>query len=303
MGSVGTISSLSLGARVELMNVFNSLSLQGKEGSDKGLLSLFPPEIANDIEEEVYKYNMEKVLEQGTGIYASGGQSMSLFKYRKDKINLDISSSLEHMSNSEAWNNFNYDGFIRGKRLSDIYNNLTKKDEKMFILMKMGMCNLGYSYDINPFGIFSDCLLYRNDDETQQRNIDLQFRMWIINCKKHKTLPEDVNEQLDKEAHRKQLPNGSPDHTQQDVSDFENKVKVKKELHYKQHYLKIKCKNKRLLKGKLWECEDISKWFREDTKPEIIYWDIPSYYPPYLLDPEGVVEDFLKLLPYFSPLT
>lgn len=299
------VSGLSIGAKVSLMSAFNSHSLIGKE-PDKGLLSILPYDIANAIEEDVYKSNYQKVLNEGMGINDNGSISMKLFSYRKFKHFIDSDKTISYIDNTcgSLWDVFNYDGFIRGMTILKVYNETKNKDEKMYLLMLLGMCNIGYCNNKNPFGEREQSGGWIS---LQVKNYDLQYRMYQISAQKYYQIPEDITEQLQsvkpKKMEKYYTSNSLPTHYNHFMDEtrfFDNKVILKGCYNLHSHYTKkIKCKYVRLCKGKFYQCDDISNWFRNlcrytiDEKNRLYYSDACRY-----KDDKKVLRDYFRSFPY-----
>ena len=294
----GLVSGLSFDSRLELCHYFKNCSYHN-------ILEFFPLEIAEEIINEIKRFQYKDVILRGMGQLPNGGVSMNIFKYlRKDKIFVDIDRELMYIPYDELWNVFNYDGFIRGKRLCDLFNATKNKDEKFYYLLKAGMCNIGYCNSKNPFGVREDMDKYYKNmgDKYPQKNFDLQYRMYQINHMKYRTLPEDIGEQLKKrgrvKTNVKGWYSGRPcNWAQEGVSNMENKIFIPKKLTTHEHGLKVKVKEERLMKGRYLQCEEISNkyqegWYAHDT-PQLIYYDADMY-----PDKPILKEWFKKTYPY-----
>lgn len=316
MGSSG----LSLSARVELMSSFNSFSLVSDK-PNKGLLSILPPEVAEDIEKSVYKSNFQKVLNEGMGINpaSTGGHyiSMNKFKYRKYKHFIDCDKTISYIDNTtgSAWKIFNYDGYIRGMTLLKYYNTTKDKNEKMYYLMLLGMCNIGLCNSKNPFGEKQD--VYPDSEIATQKNYDLQYRMYQICGMKYYEIPEDITEQL-KSVKPKSYEDcmgygvggNKYNHFTDGTKTFDNKVILKGCYQMISHYTKkIKCKHVRLCKGKYIQCDEIAEWFKYLCRYEVninnqLYYSEFNYY--HRGDKKLLLQFFKSSFPYdpsyFDPL-
>jgi len=292
----GVVSGLSLDARVSLMSAFNSHSLQG-------LLSLLPYEVADSIEEDVYKSNFRKVLNEGMGINDDGSLGLNLFSYRKNKHFIDVDREIGYIENKDAWDVFNYDGFIRGMRLVRLHNEAIDKNEKMYYLFKLGMCNIGYCNSKNPFGEREQSGGWIS---LQVKNYDLQYRMYQMAGQKYYFSPDNLKHQLDncKQDKRSGNPNwivNNRNHFYENTCDFTNTNKLKGQYTNSNHYLhKIKVKHERLIKGKYYQCDDISNWFRTliryTLKEEVrLYWSDAC---PYTEENKKVLYNYFRTFPY-----
>ena len=183
-----------------------------------------------------------------------------------------------------------------------IYNKTKNKDEKFYYLMLAGMCNLGYCNSKNPFGT-------RDPDPElgfQQKNYDLQFRMYQINHIKYKTIPSDIKAQLKKRGRVKHKTHGlyngrEMNWKQQGISNMENKIFIPKVLTPHEEGLKVKVKEERLMKGRYLECDEISNKYQEGWSCHL--YDAPQliYYNPDKYNDKPILKDFFYTTYPFDP--
>ena len=149
-------------------------------------------------------------------------------------------------------------------RLVKLHNETKNKDEKMWYLFKLGMCNIGYCNSKNPFGEREQSGGWVS---LQVKNYDLQYRMYQMAGQKYYFSPNNLKEQLDKSKPSKHffgsMIKQAVNHFYADTYDLTNTYKLKGQYTNMNHYQqKVKVKHERLLKGKYYQCDDISNWFR-----------------------------------------
>ena len=274
MNSAGIVSGLSYSARRQLQQTFFNAT------SWCNILSFFP----NEIEEIIFDY-MKKNLNENI---------LKTFKKYRHHITCncryDGSCEGEYILNNKIFRNISrvYDpnnkisklhyyqkhteqnlmGYKRGLILSRVYSETKNKDEKIFILMMMGLCHSGMvdSGAMLPFGTIETKTatylphirgLFPNYEPDKQGCMDLNFRMYQIAKNKYKEDADNFKEQYEKKnpKWKKHIEEKKAKHIKHfNIKDDDSEVKFCGDYHKKPKY---KVKNIPLCKGKSLECEEI----------------------------------------------